>query len=107
MAKLATYTLVAALLAPHLTVALQVTPNSPCASACARSPTQNPADSKASNTQNSDIVCSDADYASSAGVKFQECMTCLQTSTFSQGDESDVMWFLCKLSDMFLGLWSP
>ncbi|KAH6626081.1 hypothetical protein B0J18DRAFT_464127 [Chaetomium sp. MPI-SDFR-AT-0129] len=97
MAKLATYTLVAALLAPHFTSALQVTPNSPCASACARSPTQNPADSEASYTQNSDIVCSDADYASPAGVKFQECMTCLQTSTFSQGDESDVMWFLYNM----------
>jgi hypothetical protein len=22
-------------------------------------------------------------------------MTCLQTSTFSQGSESDTMWFLC------------
>jgi hypothetical protein len=25
-------------------------------------------------------------------------MTCLQTSTFSQGSESDTMWFLCKSS---------
>ncbi|SPQ21937.1 7c5bee7e-ef02-4128-b1e1-9281c887357d [Thermothielavioides terrestris] len=77
--------------------ALQVTPNSPCSSACLDSPTLDASDPNSSNTRNSDITCKDADYSSAAGTKFKNCMTCLQNSTFSQGQESDIMWFLYNL----------
>ncbi|AEO56122.1 hypothetical protein MYCTH_2300674 [Thermothelomyces thermophilus ATCC 42464] len=96
MAKSALYTLLFFLfLVPHLSTALQVTPNSPCASVCQDLRGLDPSDPDSSTTRNSDITCEDADYSSAAGTKFKKCMTCLQTSTFSQDGESDTMWFLC------------
>ena len=80
----------------YWTRALQVTPNSPCASICMDSTTLDPSDPNSSNTGNADITCQDKDYGSSAsGIKWQNCMSCLQNSTFSQGSENDQMWFLC------------
>ena len=96
MAKPAFYTLLALLSASHFSSALQVSPNSPCASVCRDSLDLDASDPNSSNTKNSDITCQDAAYSSAAGTKFKSCMTCLQTSTFSQGSESDAMWFLCK-----------
>ncbi len=95
MAKLALFTLFALLSTPQLSSALQVTPNSPCSSVCRDSLDLDASDPNSSNTRNSDITCPDAGYSSPAGTKFKTCMTCLQTSTFSQGSESDTMWFLC------------
>ena len=96
MAKLALFTLFTLLLSTsHLSSALQVTPNSPCSSACRDSLDLDASDPNSSNTKNSDITCPDAGYSSPAGTKFKTCMTCLQSSTFSQGSESDTMWFLC------------
>lgn len=92
----AMYALVLLLATPRLVSALQVTPNSPCASLCQDSPDLDVSDPNSSSTKNSDIVCEDAAYSSAAGSKFKSCMTCLQRSTFSQGSESDTMWFLCK-----------
>ncbi|KAK4113820.1 hypothetical protein N656DRAFT_695378, partial [Canariomyces notabilis] len=77
--------------------ALQVTPNSPCASLCLDSPELDVSDPNSSNTRNSDITCLDSDYSRAPGNKFKECMTCLQRSDFSQGSESDTMWFLYNL----------
>ena len=55
-----------------------------------------PSDPNSSNTRNADITCLDKNYGSSAsGIKWQNCMSCLQNSTFSQGSENDQMWFLC------------
>lgn len=85
------------ILLTRLASALQVTPNSPCSSLCIDNASLDPSDPNSSNTYNSDIVCSDDDYASSpVGVKWQNCMSCLQNSTFSQGTENDQMWFLCR-----------
>lgn len=85
------------LLAPISIRALQVTPNSPCASACLDSDALDTSDPNSSNTKNSDITCPDASYeGSAAGIKWKNCMTCLQSSTFAQGSENDQMWFLCK-----------
>lgn len=84
------------LLASPLVSSLQVTPNSPCSKVCVDSTTLDLSDPNSSNTRNSDIVCQDADLGSPAGTKWRDCMTCLQTSTFSQGSESDQAWFLCK-----------
>jgi hypothetical protein len=97
MAKLALYTLLALFSASHLSSALQVTPNSPCSSVCQDSPDLDASDPNSSTTKNSDITCKDAAYSGPVGTKFQSCMACLQTSTFSQGSESDTMWFLYNL----------
>ncbi|KAH6854303.1 hypothetical protein B0I37DRAFT_26105 [Chaetomium sp. MPI-CAGE-AT-0009] len=97
MAKLALYTLLALFSASRLSSALQVTPNSPCSSVCQDSPDLDASDPNSSTTQNSDITCEDAAYSGPAGTKFKSCMKCLQTSTFSQGSESDTMWFLYNL----------
>ncbi|KAK4163620.1 hypothetical protein QBC43DRAFT_57684 [Cladorrhinum sp. PSN259] len=82
------------LISAQLVSALQVTPNSPCASQCQDSSTVDVSDPNSSTTKNSDIVCDDAKYAGAAGTKFKTCMSCLQTSSFTQGSESDMMWFL-------------
>jgi hypothetical protein len=77
--------------------ALQVTPNSPCASVCVDSTTLDLSDPNSSNTVNSDISCYDKDYTTTpAGEKFYRCMSCLEDSSFAQGTESDQGWFLCK-----------
>jgi len=84
--------------------ALQVTPNSPCSSSCVDSDNLNFADPSSSNTKNKDIVCYDSEYqSSSAGSKFQQCLSCLQNSTYTQGAESDQLWFLCNYIQMELG----
>ncbi|KAK3403191.1 hypothetical protein B0T20DRAFT_486154 [Sordaria brevicollis] len=86
------------LLTTHLASALQVTPNSPCASVCLDSPDLDRSDPNSSNTKNNDIVCKDGKVDNSpAGTKWKDCMTCLQTSTFSQDSETDQMWFLYNL----------
>ncbi|KAJ4306295.1 hypothetical protein N0V88_001094 [Collariella sp. IMI 366227] len=87
-------TLLTLFVAPQISSALQVTPNSPCSSACRDSLDLDTSDPNSSNTRGTDITCLDTAYSSAAGTKFKDCMTCLQTSTFSQGSESDTMWFL-------------
>lgn len=83
-------------LIPHA-IALQVTPNSPCASFCIDSEGDDVSDPNSSTTTNKDITCYNSKYTTSlAGQKFQRCISCLQDSTFSQGSESDQLWFLCK-----------
>lgn len=84
------------------TSALQVSPNSPCASFCVDSNDLDFSDPNSSNTKNDDITCYDSEYMSSpAGKKFQRCISCLQDSTFSQDDESDQLWFLYNLRYTF------
>ncbi|KAI1415373.1 hypothetical protein F5Y13DRAFT_157256 [Hypoxylon sp. FL1857] len=93
--------LVLTLLTQHA-ASLQVTPNSPCASFCVDSSGLDFSDPNSSTTKNSDIACTDSEYAtSSAGQKFQRCMSCLQDSTFAQGPESDQLWFLYNLRYAF------
>ncbi|KAI1747352.1 hypothetical protein F4782DRAFT_521345 [Xylaria castorea] len=83
-------------------VALQVTPNSPCASFCLDSEGSDVSDPNSSTTTNKDITCYNSKYATSlAGQKFQRCISCLQDSTFSQGSESDQLWFLYNLRYTF------
>lgn len=98
MVKPVLYTLLTLFSTSQLSSALQVTPNSPCSSVCRDSSDLDASDPNSSHTRNSDITCQDAAYSSAAGSKFKSCMTCLQTSTFSQGSESDTMWFLCTSS---------
>ncbi|KAI1856096.1 hypothetical protein JX265_011811 [Neoarthrinium moseri] len=83
-------------------MALQVTPNSPCSSFCVDSNDLDFSDPNSSNTGNKDITCYDKEFASSsAGQKFHRCMSCLQDSTFSQGQQSDQAWFLYNLRYTF------
>ena len=92
----------------HRVTALQVTPNSPCASFCVDSDGLDLSDPGASNTENGDITCYDSEYTSSAaGRKFQRCISCLQDSSFAQGKESDQLWFLCKSSLHIRGCSTP
>lgn len=80
------------------TQAIQVTPNSPCASLCIDSSGLDTSDPNSSNTVNADMVCNDVDFGSTtAGHKWTACMGCLQNSTFSQGTESDQAWFFYNL----------
>lgn len=76
-----------------VSTALQATPNSPCASLCLDSS----ASSGGLNISEDDILCSNREYASEKGQKFEGCMNCLQNSTYSQGSQSDQTWFMCKL----------
>ncbi|KAK3946068.1 hypothetical protein QBC46DRAFT_65220 [Diplogelasinospora grovesii] len=90
-----TLRLLSLLLITQLASTLQVAPNSPCSSACVDSTTLDFSDPNSSNTRNSDITCHDAAYGTTeTGMKWKNCMSCLQNSTYSQGSESDQQWFL-------------
>jgi hypothetical protein len=79
------------------TLALQVTPGSSCASICMDVQNGDPMNPASSNTNVSEIACTDVDFYSTAkGLKFKNCMDCLQKSPAVSGDESDSLWFLCK-----------
>lgn len=100
MAVRSLYTLLALALSFNV-IALQVTPNSPCSSACLDSSTLDRSDPNSSNTESTDIVCEDlALNGTSTGSKWKQCMTCLQNSTFEQGPESDQYWFMCESSSI-------
>lgn len=76
---------------------LQVTPNSACAQLCIDNPTADVSDPNSSTTNGTDIVCTDEAYTStSAGQKFNSCVSCLQNSTANSTTESDQEWFLCE-----------
>ncbi|CAK7224013.1 hypothetical protein SCUCBS95973_005376 [Sporothrix curviconia] len=78
--------------------AIQVTPNSPCASLCIDNSSLDVSDPNSSTTTNADMSCDDSDFVSSAaGQKWTACMGCLQNSTFAQGVESDQAWFFYNL----------
>ncbi|KAI1171942.1 hypothetical protein F4777DRAFT_590873 [Nemania sp. FL0916] len=81
-------------------LALLVTPNSPCASFCLDS-SDNISNPNSYTTTNKEITCRNSDYTSQVGQKFEQCMSCLQDSTFSQGDETDQLWFLYNLRYAF------
>ncbi|KAL2760764.1 hypothetical protein ACRALDRAFT_2024678 [Sodiomyces alcalophilus JCM 7366] len=82
--------------------ALQVTPNSPCASVCLDSEGLESSDPESSNTYGSDIACDDAEFRSTAkGRKFQRCLTCLEESSFEDGLENDQTWFLYNMRFSF------
>ncbi|OHE97771.1 LPXTG-domain-containing protein [Colletotrichum orchidophilum] len=94
--------LLLAIIVPACVSALQVTPNSPCASFCLDSNGLDASDPNSSNTKGKDITCVDDDYQTeAAGQKYQQCLGCLQDSTFVQGNENDQDWFLYNLRYSF------
>jgi len=77
-------------------LALQVTPNSPCASVCVDNATNDAADPASSNTGASEVVCMDRAYSTTGvGKKYQACVSCLQSSTSVGSGENDQEWFIC------------
>ncbi|KAH6987509.1 hypothetical protein BKA56DRAFT_728389 [Ilyonectria sp. MPI-CAGE-AT-0026] len=79
-------------------LALEVTPGSSCATFCLDEVSGNGFDPKASTTNTSDITCKDSDFSKQAvGIKFQNCLQCLQKSEKVNGTESDLHWYLYNL----------
>lgn len=77
--------------------ALQFTPGSDCAALCTDGTNSTFADSNASATNASEVSCKDQDFSSSGrGIRYKNCITCLQKSDATWKDESDVYWFMCK-----------
>ncbi|KAI1113752.1 hypothetical protein F5Y14DRAFT_417140 [Nemania sp. NC0429] len=78
--------------------ALQVTPGSTCAAFCLDNPESDPLSPDSSNTTPRDITCTDDSYDNSAtGIKFKNCLDCLQKSNATSDTESDVSWFLYNI----------
>ncbi|OTA98294.1 hypothetical protein M426DRAFT_326114 [Hypoxylon sp. CI-4A] len=78
--------------------ALQVTPGSPCAAVCLDDSSGDVRNSNASSTTSTDIVCNDEDYTSTAsGIKFKNCVECLQESHAVSNGENDISWYLYNL----------
>ncbi|KAB5563166.1 hypothetical protein GE09DRAFT_1219738 [Coniochaeta sp. 2T2.1] len=70
--------------------AFQVSPDSPCSSQCTID--------GAGSTNSSEIVCSDADFSTTtSGLKFKNCIECMQNSSYFSGLDRDVDWFLYNL----------
>ncbi|KAI0532427.1 hypothetical protein GGR58DRAFT_490326 [Xylaria digitata] len=78
--------------------ALQVTPGSTCAAFCLDNPESDPLNPDSSNTRSSDITCTDDSFDNTAtGIKFKNCLDCLQKSNATSNTESDVSWFLYNI----------
>lgn len=82
----------------HSSLALQVTPGSPCAAQCMDHEDNNPYSPDSSTTNATDIVCQDSLYSSTdEGSKFKSCIECLQKSGKTNGTEADNYWLLYNL----------
>lgn len=78
--------------------ALQVTPGSSCSAVCLNDTESDAWDPESSSTDISEITCHDEEYDStSTGIKYRNCLDCLQKSNATQEAESDAEWFLCKI----------
>lgn len=96
--RAASWTLSTLALSLPLVHALQVTPDSECAALCSDGTNTTLSDASLSRTNSSDIVCGDDDYSKTGkGIRFKNCLNCLQKSEATWEEESDVFWFLCKL----------
>ncbi|KAM3560383.1 hypothetical protein MY1884_002978 [Beauveria asiatica] len=77
---------------------LQVAPGSPCAHNCLASSSDNNWSADASNTNTSEVTCSDAAYSGSkVGIKYKQCVDCLRTSSRGNWGETDAKWFVYNL----------
>lgn len=85
------------LLAAASTVSsLYVVPGSACAALCLGNSTSTTTKNPTIDT--SDIACKDGDFTNDAkGIKFKNCIDCLEKSEESDGDNSDVKWMLYNL----------
>lgn len=84
--------------------ALEVTPNSPCASLCLNDNQANPNNGNNSWTIATDTVCDDWELAGPTstikGRKWKDCLGCEKdsTATDAESNENEVYWFLCAFS---------
>ncbi|CCT65679.1 uncharacterized protein FFUJ_02644 [Fusarium fujikuroi IMI 58289] len=70
-------------------VAILVADNSPCGTVCG-----NVLDA----TTNDDVVCQEGDYTSGAGIVFQQCLTCEQSSDYTtKNNQTDQEYYLYNL----------
>ena len=77
--------------------ALQVTSGSSCSAVCLNDTEADPLDPESSSTDISEIVCNNDEYKTeSMGLKYRNCLDCLQKSNATHEAESDTQWFLCK-----------
>ncbi|RYP76671.1 hypothetical protein DL771_001593 [Monosporascus sp. 5C6A] len=78
--------------------ALEVTPGSSCSAICLKDTESDPLDPESSSTDISEITCNDDEYGStSTGIKYKNCLDCLQRSNATQEAESDATWFLYNI----------
>ncbi|KAH7266869.1 uncharacterized protein BKA55DRAFT_499131 [Fusarium redolens] len=90
-----------ALLLP-LSFALRVTPNSECTALCSDGTNSTLNDASTAATNSSDVVCGDDEYSESGnGIRFKNCLSCLQKSEAIWKDQSDVFWFLYNVRYAF------
>ncbi|KAM0223519.1 hypothetical protein ACHAQD_003158 [Fusarium lateritium] len=83
-------------------LALQVTPDSECAALCSDGSNSTLTNPNTITTNSSDIVCGDEEYSKSGnGIRFKNCLNCLQKSDSTWKDESDVFWFLYNVRYAF------
>lgn len=74
---------------------LYVVPGSDCAALCLGNSTSS--SSTESTIDITDVACLNDNFDTEAkGIKFRNCMDCLQKSEEADGDNSDVKWMLCK-----------
>ena len=87
---------------PHIVDAIEVTPNSDCASFCITDTRLDPSLTLSSSTQTGDVVCNDWELdgpnSTQKGRTFHDCLQCESNSTAVDkvSEENDVYWFLCK-----------
>ncbi|KAJ1329679.1 cell wall integrity and stress response component [Microdochium nivale] len=75
--------------------ALQVSPGSPCAALCLNNPESDIQDPGSSHTDSSEVVCMNDEFSTkTAGIKYKNCMECLQASNATSRGESDSSWFI-------------
>ncbi|KAJ4010318.1 hypothetical protein NW752_004992 [Fusarium irregulare] len=82
--------------------ALHFTPDSECAALCSSGSNSTASSFKTSATNSSEIVCEDGEYSDSGnGIRFKNCLNCLQKSDATWEEESDVYWFLYNVRYAF------
>ncbi|KAF4965877.1 hypothetical protein FSARC_6347 [Fusarium sarcochroum] len=90
-----------ALLLPFA-LSLGVTPDSDCAALCSDSSNSTLSNASSSATNSSDVVCEDDEYTKSgSGIRFKNCLNCLQKSDATWEEKSDVYWFLYNVRYAF------
>ncbi|KAF5659175.1 exo-alpha-sialidase neuraminidase [Fusarium heterosporum] len=83
-------------------LALQVTPDSECAALCSDGSNSTLNDANTITTNSSDIVCGDEEYSETGnGIRFKNCLNCLQKSDSTWKEQSDVFWFLYNVRYAF------
>ncbi|KAH7188538.1 uncharacterized protein B0J16DRAFT_96074 [Fusarium flagelliforme] len=84
------------------THALHFAPDSECAALCSNGSNSTASDSKLATTKPSDVVCEDGEYSDTGnGIRFKNCLNCLQKSDSTWKEESDVYWFLYNVRYAF------